>query len=127
MPLFHRHGCPAAQFGNLAFQSPDACLPRITVNHLMQGAIRNPQLGTGQAALANLFGDQMLLGNGKFSLMCIAGQLHHIHAVIQRRRNGRHIVGRGNKENLAQVVWDLQVVIVELPVLLPIEHLQQCR
>ena len=62
-----------------------------------------------------------------FFIFGVPGQPDDFHAVLQRQRNVRQGVGGRNKQNVGQVVVQIQVMVVEGKVLLGIENLQQRR
>ena len=58
----------------------------------------------------------------------VAADLYQLHAVEERLRDARDVVGRGYEHYLREVVVAVEVVVVESGVLLRVEHLQQgCR
>ena len=59
--------------------------------------------------------------------MSIAGQLNDVHTVQQRPRDHTGVVGRGDKQYVAQVKGKIDIMILEGIVLLRIQHLQQRR
>ncbi len=57
----------------------------------------------------------------------VSRQLDYLHSVKQRLRKGRQGVGRSYEEHLRQVVVDINIIVVEMTVLLRVEHFKQCR
>ncbi|KIH90129.1 hypothetical protein SPBR_00171 [Sporothrix brasiliensis 5110] len=57
----------------------------------------------------------------------VAGQVDHLHAVQQRRRNGVQAVGRRNEQHAAEVVRHRQVVVLERVILFRVQHLEHRR
>ncbi len=80
-----------------------------------------------QSGFLALLGNQEALGDLHLFDLGVAREPDHFHAILQRRRDGVHHVGRGDEEYLAQVVLDVQVVIHEHVVLFRIENFQQRR
>ena len=78
-----------------------------------------------EAALFDLAWNEEAAGNLQFFLLHIAGKLDDLHAVGQRRGDGVQGVGRGDEEDLRQVVGDLQVMVREGRVLLGVQHFEQ--
>ena len=74
----------------------------------------------------DLLRDQVALGDLDLLVLGVAGQPDDLHPVEQRRRHVHRVRG-GDEHDVRQVVIDLQVVVVEVQVLLGIEHLQQRR
>jgi hypothetical protein len=62
-----------------------------------------------------------------FFIFRVAGQADDLHAVLQRQGNFGQRVGGRDKQDVRQVVVDIQVVIVESVVLFGIEDLKQRR
>ena len=56
----------------------------------------------------------------------VTRQANHFHTVQQRTRN-IHRVSRAKEHHIGQVVVDLQIVIVEVVILLWVQHLKQRR
>ena len=54
-------------------------------------------------------------------------QPQHFHAVLQRAGNGVQHVCRRYEQHLRQVVLHIEIVVLEVGVLLRVEHLEQCR
>ena len=54
-------------------------------------------------------------------------QAQNLHAVLKRRRNGLQHVRGSHEEHLRQVVFHVEIVILETRVLLRIQHLEQRR
>ena len=49
----------------------------------------------------------------------------HFHAVLKRSRNCVQNVGSGHEENLRQVVFDVEIVVLEHEVLFRIENFEE--
>ena len=77
--------------------------------------------------LGELLRHQVALGDLQLLLAGVAGDLQHLHAVAQRRRDRVEHVGRGDEDDVRQIEGHLQVVIGEGGVLLRVEHLEQRR
>ena len=77
--------------------------------------------------LLELLGPEVFTGNLHLFLLGVAGQVDDFHAVAQGGLDGIERVGRGNEQNLAQVVFYFQVVIGEGGVLLRVQHFEQGR
>ena len=70
-------------------------------------------------------GQQVLARDLALLVLGIAGQGDDLHPVEQRLRQVQRVRG-GHEHDVRQVDVDLQVVVLELAVLLGVEHLQQC-
>jgi hypothetical protein len=73
--------------------------------------------------------DQVFLGNIELFVLGVARQLDDLHAVLQRHRDAAQGVRRGDEHHVAEVVVEVEIMIVEGVVLLGVEHLEQrsCR
>ena len=67
----------------------------------------------------------MFFRNVVFFHPSIAGQLDDVHTVAQRAGDGAEVVGRGDKEHMAQIKRHINEVVVEGAVLLGVEGFQQ--
>ena len=54
--------------------------------------------------LRELFGNQVVVGNLEFFLGQITGHVNHLHAVFQGGLDGANAVGRGDEQDVGQVV-----------------------
>lgn len=81
----------------------------------------------GDAVILELLGQQELTNNVALVVVGVAGDLDDLHAIAERRRDGVHLVGVGDEEDLGEVDRDLDVVVAEGVVLLGIEHLEESR
>ena len=117
-------GALAQQFGDGALQVAHTRFLRISVDQAVQRGVR--QLHTAfQARGSELLGQQVTLGDLELFHARIAGKLNNIHTVQQRTRNGIRSIGRGDKQHIAQVKRDIQIVILERDVLLRVQRFQQ--
>ena len=116
-----------AEGADLALQVPYAGLPGVAAN---QGADR--RLGEGhllacQAVVPYLLRDQMLDGDLQFLFLGVAGQLQHLHAVSERRRDGIHHVCGREEQHFRKIERHVQVVVAEGVVLLGIQDFEERR
>ena len=87
----------AAQGADLALEVPQPGLARVVPDHVDQAVGREGDLPFVEAVLVLLLRDQMTPCDLELLLFRVAGQLDHLHAVAQRRRNGIEQVGRGHE------------------------------
>ena len=73
----------------------------------------------------SLLGQQVPLGDLQLLLIAVAGQLNDLHPVQQGPGDGVQGVGGGDEQHVGQIEGQLQEVVPEGGVLLPIQHLQQ--
>jgi len=112
---------------DLAFQVAHARLARVVADDLQQRLVGEGQFFRAQAILTNLARDEIPLGDLYLLLLGVAVELDDLHAVEQRHGDRVEAVGRGDEQDLRQVVGHVQVVVAELEVLLRVEHFEQRR
>ena len=59
----------------------------------------------------------------EFLIFRIAGNLYDFHTVQQRPWDGLGGIGGGNKQNLRQVHGNFHIMVPELGILRPVQHL----
>ena len=74
-----------------------------------------------------MLGEEVALADLDFLFQSVAADVDDFHAVPQRGLNGAQVVARGEEHDLAQVVIEVEVVVVEGVVLLWIEDFEQGR
>src|SRR3990167_5067864 len=116
----------ATYLGNLPLKATHPGFAGVIANDVADRCLFKNQLGFLQAVGLNLLGCQVFDGDIDFFGFGVARQANNLHAVQQRRRNV-HGVGRAEEHHVRQIVIDLQIVIVEVVILLRIEHLEQRR
>ncbi len=80
------------------------------------------QSGMFQDALHQVAFGYLLLFLGE-----VAAEFYYLHTVEQRRRHGGERVGRGDEQDVGEVEVQIHVVVVEMEILLRVQHLQQGR
>ena len=116
----------AADVADLALQVADAGFPRVVLDQPVDRP--NPRTRSGPCETPgrfHLLAHQEPLGDLHLLQFGIAGEPDHFHAVLQGRRNGVENVGRGDEEDLAQIVLHIQVVVNEHEILFGVEHFEQ--
>ena len=115
----------AAEVADLPLQLAHPRLRRVATDQSEQGLVGQVH-GVGRQTVGDhLLGDQVLPGDAEFLILGVAGDLDHLQPVPQGARQAFDDVGGGDEEDLAQVVGDLEVVILKRVVLLRVEHLEQ--
>ena len=79
----------------------------------------------GEAGGFELLLDEILLGDLELFVLGVAVQAEDLHAVLQRAGDGVEDVGGGDEEDLREVVFDVEVVVLEAGVLLGVEDFEQ--
>ena len=82
---------------------------------------------SGKASAFALLIHQEALGDFHLFNFGVAGKTDHFHTVLQSGRDSVQHVGGGHEENFAEVVFDVEVVILERLVLFRVQHFEQCR
>ena len=80
-----------------------------------------------QTGLFDLPRSQITLGDFQLFGLGIAGEIHHLHAVLERSRDVLEVVGGANELHLREIEGDAQIVIGEAIVLGRVEDLEQRR
>ena len=83
------------------------------------------QLRRLDAVLFQLLGHQIFRGNVELFLRRVAAERNDVHAVVERARNGGSVVCRGDKQHVAEVERQVDVMVLKRAVLFGIEHLKQ--
>ena len=115
----------AADRGDGAFQTADARLHGVVLDDLERGTVLEAHERVVEAIFHHLARDQVAFRDLLLFERGVAGQADDLHAVEQRTRDGlQHVRGR-DEHDLAEVVVDLEVMVVERLVLLRVEHFEQ--
>ena len=115
----------AAHLADLAFQVADPGLARVALNDFVQGIVGKTHFGRAQPVLFDLSGHQIALGDVDFFVFGVAAQLDDLHAVAQGWWDCVQHVGGGDKEHLAQIEGNIQVVVAKFSILFGVEHFEQ--
>ena len=99
-------------------------LARVALDDLAQRVVGELDLGPAEAVLLDLARHQVALGDLELLLLGVAGELDHLHAVAQRRRDRLELVRGGDEEDPREVERQVEVVVAEGGVLLGVEHLE---
>ena len=104
LPHGHFLGRDAGELRNLLLQAADAALMGVFVHNLLKGFVGDGELIGPQAMLRELLGNQVVVGDLKLLLGQIAGHVDHLHAVFQGGLDGANPVGRGDEQDVGEVV-----------------------
>ena len=118
-------GAGAGDLGQMLVERPHARLAGVARNDALHHLGRQRELLFADAVRGTLLGQQVVQRDADLLLHQVARDVDHLHAVAQRRGYIAHVVGRGDEEHFRQVVFHVEVVVVESRVLLRVEHLQQ--
>src|SRR5215207_5514789 len=115
---------PAADCRQLPFELANSGLTGIVAYQPHPGPRRDRDRFRTQAMGGYLLWQQVLPADLDLFLFAVARNLDDFHAVAQRTRHRGHAVRRGEKENMREVIRQVEKMIDEGPVLLRIEHFQ---
>ena len=68
--------------------------------------------------LFELLRDEILFGNLILLLRCVRAHRDKLHTIAQRSRNLSYIIGRCNKNSLAQIEIKIEIIISKMGILL---------
>ena len=117
-------GAETHHITDASLQVTHACLTGVVVDDVHHNVLREGDLLIVEAVLLHLLGDEVTFGNFVFLFTQVAAQVDDFHTVAQGRMNGREVVGRGDEENLREVVVQLDEVVVEGVVLLGVKDFE---
>ena len=116
----------ARQPRDLALERADARLARVIADQVAQAVLGQLELALSQSVRLDLLADQVPLGDLDLLVFGVTLQPDDLHAVEQRLRQVQR-VGRAHEHHVAEVDVELEVMVLELRVLLRVEHLEQRR
>ncbi len=117
----------AHQLGNLLVQFTDTALSRIGFDERLNRLLRQLHFLPVQSVDFGLFRYQVLRGYLDLFLLYVPAHFDQLHAVQQRLGNRIQVIRRRDEQHTAQVVVNVEVIVVERAVLLRVQHLQQGR
>ena len=119
--------CQLAHYlGNLLVKLANAALTGVRLNDRLQCLLRELHLALPDAMRLHQLGHKMAGGYLHLLFLYVSAHLDKLHTVEQGLRDGVEVVCRGNEHDLAEVVVDIEIIVVEGRVLLRIKDLQQC-
>ena len=120
-----QHGKFAEHLGDHLLQLTHAGFACITICEIYEGFRLEGYLVLSESIAFQLFREKM--PGCDLNLLCsdVAGNGDYLHSVEKRSGDSLKRIGRSDKENIAQVVVDIQIIVVETGVLFRIKHLQQ--
>ena len=80
-----------------------------------------------QASIFALLLDEILLGDLELFDFGVSVQAQHLHAVLQRAGDGVEHVCRCDEKHLREIVFDVEIMVLETCVLLGVENFEQRR
>ena len=118
--------------GELAEELTDAlvelthtALEGIVLDQTVDGALGELHVALPQPDLVERVGDQVSLGDLHLLLRDVAAHLDHLHTVTQGAGDVADVICRGDEECPAEVVVEVEVIVVEGIILLRVEHLEE--
>ncbi len=129
LPQFVLCGHLAQQPDDRALQIPYARLAGVLARQLAQCVVLQSDLAGLQTGPLQLARQQVVPGDDDLLVLGVAVQPDQLHPVEQRLGDGFEDVGGGQEDHIAEVEFDLQVVVAEGVVLRRVQDLQEggCR
>ncbi|KAJ0336313.1 hypothetical protein COL154_014365, partial [Colletotrichum chrysophilum] len=116
----------AGKLHQLTLEVTDTRLARIGLDDLAQRVVGDREFLGPKSMVAHRLRQQMPPRDLDLLVLGVTCDADDLHAVHQRPGNVERI-GRGDEHHVGEVVFDLEIVVVEGAVLLRIEHLEQGR
>ena len=113
----------ACQPSDLTLQRTDTRLAGVVSDQVAQAFFGELELAILQPMLLDLLGQQVALGNLDLLVLGVARERDDLHPVEQRLRKVQAVRG-GHEHDVRKVDVEFEVVILELVVLLRIEHFE---
>ena len=113
------------QGGQLTVEFPYPTLAGVLFDDHPQYIGTDLQRNLSQAMHLLLLGHEVTDGDLLLLLYGIAAEFDDLQAVPEGRLNALYIIGRSDEQDLAQVIFQLQIIVIERMVLLRIQHFQQ--
>ena len=114
-------------FGYLLIQFADTAFPCIRFDNRLDCLFRELDLFLRQSMHFRLFRNQVPGCNLYFLFLDISADFNQFHSIQQRLGNCIQIICRRNEHHMAQVIINVQIVIMESAVLLGVKDFQQGR
>ncbi len=115
----------AQQPGDGTLQVPDTGLPGVLARQLAQRGLVESDLGRLQTGPFQLAREQVVAGDDDLLVLGVTVEPDQLHPVEQGLRDGVQDVGGGEEDDVAEVEFDLQVVVAEGVVLRRVEHFEE--
>ena len=116
--------CLTADLRQLTLKAPYTGLAGVVANDVADRLEIKFDLALLQPVGRNLLGREVLDGDIDLLVFGVTRQTNHLHPVQQGWRDV-HRVGGAQEHYVGQVVVDFQVMVVEIVVLLGVEHFEQ--
>ena len=128
LAFFHKRTCGLpADASDISLQGTDSGFLGIVVDQLTESCRLDHQFSFRNPVDLHLFRNQMFPCNMFLLILRIAWNFHQFHTVKKRSRDSLNIICSGNKQYLRKILGYLHIMIIELAVLLRIQHLEKGR
>src|SRR5215469_11268019 len=114
-----------AYISDLTLQISYTCLASVGTDDLSKSIFFKDDLLFSEPGGLTLFFHQVLLGNLEFLKFGVAVQTEDLHAVLQRTGDRVEDIGCRYEQDLGEIVFDVEIVVLEGRVLFRIEHFKQ--
>jgi hypothetical protein len=115
----------AADAADLALEVTYAALHRVVVDDLSNRVLADLDVDVFETCVFLLARHEIAHRDVELFELGVTADLEDLHTIAERKRNATKRVRRGDEHHLGQVIVEIEVVIVEVVVLLRIEHLEQ--
>ena len=115
----------AANRTNLALETSHTGLFREVADHVLYGGLRDLDLGLIEPMARNLLGNEMADCDLRLFLFGVTRERYHLETIQQRPRDRVLRVGRRDEHHVREVVFHLEIVVREKPVLFRIQNLEK--
>ena len=117
----------AGHVADFALQIANAGFARVVLDQVREALVGELDLLGVEPGRFHLLLHEETLGDFELFEFGVAREADDFHAVLQGRRNGVQHVGRGDEEDLREIVFHVEVVIDEHVILFGVEHFEQRR
>src|SRR5215213_2295095 len=100
---------------------------RVVTNHFEDAFIREVKLFELEPVAFSLFRHEVSLRDLELFSLGVTGETKYLESILKRRWNRMQDVGSGDEKYFREIVFNVEIVILERMVLFRIEHFEQCR
>src|SRR4029079_6338181 len=112
---------------DLACEIADAGFASVVTNYFEDAFIREIKLLELETVAFSLFRHEVSFCNLEFFAFRITGETEYLETILKRGRNRMQHVCRGDEEYFREIVFDVEITLLQRVVLFRIEHLEQRR
>ena len=120
-------GSHTRYLGDLLLKAADSGLAGILIDDPLQRRLVDAEFLLAYSMLLQLLRHQITLGDLHLLLGKVAGDVDQLHPIKKRRLDRGDVVGRGDEQDVRQVVVNVQIVVMERRILLRVKYFQKSR